>query len=141
MSCLPEELVTWQILPLASSKTTANKTCGGLVTTLPSELPSEFRLKTKMALALYRAFYQAQDRRPRIFRDRSNPFDYFNDEQIYDRFRFRRHHILEIVDLVADEIRLQRRQGELFLLISILSTSHFSFSGPSHTKFYEQATD
>ena len=47
MSCLPEELVTWQILPLASSKTTANKTCGGLVTTLPSE----FRLITNLNMA------------------------------------------------------------------------------------------
>ena len=70
MSCLPEELVTWQILPLASSKTTANKTCGGLVTTLPSE----FRLITnlnKMATA-----------------NRTRPTDYRHFEIIRHKYLF-----------------------------------------------------
>ena len=37
-------------------------------------------------------------RRNRIFRDRRNPLEIFDDTKLYSKFRFRRHDILRIVD-------------------------------------------
>ena len=42
-------------------------------------------------------------RRNRVFRDRKNPLDMYYDVELYDKFRFRRHDIITIVDeLLAD---------------------------------------
>lgn len=43
-------------------------------------------------------------RRNRLFRDKTNPLDAHDDFEIYDRFRFRRHQILEIVDELRDDL-------------------------------------
>lgn len=43
-------------------------------------------------------------RRERVFRDRTNPFDVYSDDELYQRFRFPRNIILTIVDLVSDDL-------------------------------------
>ena len=50
--------------------------------------------------------------RERVFRDHQNPFEMYNDDQIYRRFRFRRAHIIELVALIADDIQLTTRKGK-----------------------------
>ena len=52
-------------------------------------------------------------RRDRVFRDRRNPLDYFDDDQLYEAFRFRRHAILSLCDELAYDLELTRRQGSL----------------------------
>ena len=64
-----------------------------------------------------------QIRKKRIFRDRLNPFDSYDDDQIYRRFRFHRPQIIHIVDMVKDTIEfpLKRKgslRGDLALVIT-----------------------
>ena len=63
-------------------------------------------------------------RRNRIFRDRTNPFDTFSDDQLHQKFRFRRHIILNIVDEVAEEIQHPNRRG---VSTSSVSVKTFEF--------------
>ena len=63
------------------------------------------------ALAIYRAFFERQIRRERVFRDRMNPSDVYNDDEIYERFRFRRRDILTLVDIVIEDLRIHKRKG------------------------------
>ena len=64
------------------------------------------------ALIRYEAMFQRQFRRERVFRDRLNPFEMYNDDEIYDRFRFHRWHVLQLVDLVRCELELTKRKGK-----------------------------
>ena len=50
--------------------------------------------------------------RPHVFRERINPFDIWNDDKIYGRFRFHRHQILWLVDQVKEKLDLPKRKGE-----------------------------
>ena len=53
-------------------------------------------------------------RRNRVFRDRKNPLDMYDDVELYDKFRFRRHDILTIVYELRDELEYpDTRQGPL----------------------------
>jgi hypothetical protein len=42
--------------------------------------------------------------RPRVFRDRFNPLDLRTDEEIFERYRFRRPTLFFLCDLVADDV-------------------------------------
>ena len=42
--------------------------------------------------------------RNRVFRDRKNPLDMYDDVELYDKFIFRRHDILTIVDELRDDL-------------------------------------
>ncbi len=66
-------------------------------------------------LAVYNALFQDFLPRPRVFRDRTNPFEIYSDEEIYDRFRFQRRLIIQILDLVEDRLVLHQRLGRLRL--------------------------
>ena len=45
-------------------------------------------------------------RRERLFRDRQNPLDVYDDVELYERFRFRRHNLLAIIDELRDDFRV-----------------------------------
>ena len=61
-----------------------------------------------------------QIRKNRIFRDRLNPFDIYDDDQIYRRFRFHRPQIIHIVDMVKDTIEFPlKRKGSLPALLQV----------------------
>ena len=52
-------------------------------------------------------------RRNRIFRDRTNPLDKFNDLELFWQFRFRRADILQITNELKEELEHLNRKGAL----------------------------
>ena len=48
------------------------------------------------------AYFVAALRRERIFRDRSNPLDAYDDVDFVHRFRLRRHQVLNLIDQYAE---------------------------------------
>jgi len=57
-------------------------------------------------------------RRERLFRDHTNPLDSYNEDELYEAFRFRRHDILSLCDELAD-IDLLHRQGSLSVPLQV----------------------
>ncbi len=50
----------------------------------------------------------------RVFRDRRNPLDWMNEDELYEAYRFRRPELLKIVDELANDVAFDaRRQGTL----------------------------
>lgn len=43
-------------------------------------------------------------KRERIVRDRLNPLDIYNDDELFRRFRFPRLELLELIDAFADQL-------------------------------------
>lgn len=84
-----------------------------------------------MALRLvHRLRQQRLLRRNRIFRDRGNPFDVYDDAELYDRFRFRRHQLLEIIDDLRQELEHTfHQQGSLSPEMQVLVALRFYASG------------
>ncbi|XP_041347232.1 uncharacterized protein LOC121367166, partial [Gigantopelta aegis] len=68
-------------------------------------------------------------RRNRIFRDRTHPFDVFDDDVIFAKFRFRRQEILAITDDISVDILLSKRMGSLTPLLQVLITLRYFASG------------
>ena len=66
-----------------------------------------------------------QMRRNRIFRDRNHPFELFDDVELFQKFRFRRHDILEIADKVSDAIQKTNRKGTLPPLLQVMTALRF----------------
>ena len=65
-------------------------------------------------VVVWRRQHRRNVRRKRIFRDRKNPLDMYNDVELYDKFTFRRHDILTIVDELLDDLEYpDKRQGSL----------------------------
>ena len=63
--------------------------------------------------------------RERIFRDRPNPLEIYDDVELHSKFRFRRIHILSIVDEVRDAIEYPvTRQGSLSPGIDAVASTH-----------------
>ena len=60
-----------------------------------------------------RHVYQANLRRNRIFRDRSNPLEVFDDEQLFRKFRFDRQEIFGLTDSVNEDIEVANRMGPI----------------------------
>ena len=56
----------------------------------------------KMATYL---FMQRSLRQQRVFRDRTQPLDFFNDSELISRYRFPRRVILDMIDGVDEQIR------------------------------------
>ena len=44
-------------------------------------------------------------RRERVFRDREHPLDKFSDTELISRYRFPRHTIIELTDLIKDRVQ------------------------------------
>ena len=63
------------------------------------------------AVVVWRSQHRRNLRRNRVFRDRKNPLDMYDDVELYDydKFRFRRHDILTIVDELLDDLEYPDR--------------------------------
>ena len=69
-------------------------------------------------------------RRERVFRDRNNPIDIYDDVELYERFRFRRDDILDIVDDIRDDLEYPAtRQGSLPVVLQLLIALRFYATG------------
>ena len=72
-------------------------------------------------------------RRNRIFRDGTHPLEIYNDEQIYTKFRFYRHIILQLTDEVRNGIEfVLPRKGSLTPILQVLLTLRF-YATPTGT--------
>ena len=56
------------------------------------------------AVVVWRSQHRRNLTRNRVFRDRKNPLDMYDDGELYDKCRFRRHDILTIVDELLDDL-------------------------------------
>ena len=66
------------------------------------------------AVVVWRSKHRRNLKRNRVFRDRRNPLDMYDDVELYDKFRFRRHDVLTIVDELRDDLEYpDTRQGPL----------------------------
>ena len=66
---------------------------------------------------------------PRLFRDRLHPLDKFDDDEIYGKFRFRRHQIIELTDEVSEQLELCNRTGGLPPILQLLLALRFYACG------------
>lgn len=85
-----------------------------------------------MDVILYRRFRRHQRRQlgwNRIFRDRTNPFDKFDDVELFTKFRFRRHDILAITDDLHVDIDIPTRKGSLTPLLQVMVALRFYACG------------
>ena len=69
----------------------------------------------------------------RVVRDRSNPFELFEDEEFRRRFRFTKHVVLEIADLIEDDIITSSRNASISPVIQTLIFLRFTASCGFHT--------
>ena len=73
------------------------------------------------AVVVWRSQHGKNLRRNRVFRDRKNPLDMYDDGESYDKFRFRRHDILTIVDELRDDLEYpDTRQGSLPATLQVI---------------------
>ena len=75
--------------------------------------PEEVMEFKMAALILLRYRQRRLLRRNRIFRDRTNPLDKFNDLELFWRFRFRRADILQMTNELKEELEHLNRKGAL----------------------------
>ena len=93
-------------------------------------LSSSVSLKLMAAVIYLRYRNRRAIRRNRIFRDRTHPLEIYNDEQIYTKFRFYRHLILQLTDEVRNEIEfVLSRKGSLTPILQVLLTLRFYATG------------
>ena len=65
-------------------------------------------------VVVWRRQHRRNVRRNRVFRDRKNPLDMYDDVELYEKFTFRRHDIVTIVDELLDDLEYpDKRQGSL----------------------------
>ena len=76
-----------------------------------------------MALRLvYDEFLRRLFRRERVFRDQTYPLDAYNDDQLLERYRFRRDDILWLTDEFGEALEFaQLRKGELAPAMQIMA--------------------
>ena len=66
----------------------------------------------------------------RVFRDRKNPLDFLNDEDLYKAFRFHRNELLALCDeLSADIEYISNRRGALLPVMQLLIALRFYATG------------
>lgn len=58
-----------------------------------------------MARLIHRLYNERAFRRERVIRDRSNPLDIYNDEELIQRFRFCRRDIHELVEELSPDLQ------------------------------------
>lgn len=69
-------------------------------------------------------------RRQRIFRDRQNPLDVYDDLEIIQRYRLDRQSIISIIDLIKDRLeRPTQRSVSLPVSLQVFATLRFLGSG------------
>jgi hypothetical protein len=81
------------------------------------------------AIAIKKKVQRIFLRRNRLFRDRTHPFDCFDETEIFRKFRFHRPEILAFTDTVKDDIELSNRRGSLPPLLQVLLALRFYASG------------
>ena len=65
--------------------------------------------------------YKRSLRRERIFRDITNPLDIYNDIELYERFKFPRQRLLELIDELRPDLEHPtRRQSAIAAEIQTL---------------------
>ena len=83
----------------------------------------------KMADVVIRRRRRNLLRRNRIFRDRTNPLDVYDDVALIQKYRFTRIQILELVDEVEGALQLANRQGMFSPVMQVLLALRFYASG------------
>ena len=96
----------------------------------------------------HRIRHQQNPRRNRVFRDKTNPLDFYEDFQLFERFRYRRHQLLEIIDDFRDELTHHfHQQGSISPEMQVLVALRFFCNGVfpdccwrqhQHTQLYTQ---
>ncbi len=67
--------------------------------------------------------------RERWFRDRSHPFEIYDDAELFTRYRFRRADIMNLVDMVDDNVSVAERKGSLTPTLQVLIALRFFACG------------
>ncbi|XP_048781336.2 putative nuclease HARBI1 [Ostrea edulis] len=73
-----------------------------------------------------------QQRRPRLFRDRSNPLEVFEEDEIFDRYRFRPQTIYYILSLLPNLRHPTKRNNPLPPLLQLLVCLRYLSTGTIH---------
>ncbi|XP_062613215.1 putative nuclease HARBI1 [Saccostrea cucullata] len=73
-----------------------------------------------------------QHRRPRFFRDRSNPLEDLDEDEVFERYRFRPQTILFILGLLPNLARPTGRNNPLPPLLQLLLCLRFLATGAIH---------
>ena len=82
------------------------------------------------AVVVWSSQHRRNLRRNRVFRDRKNPLDMYDDVELYDKFIFRRHDILTIVDELLDDLEYPDRHAtSITRLTRLLAGYSASYSG------------
>lgn len=69
-------------------------------------------------------------RRERVIRDRRNPLDMYDDVELHERFRFRRHSLLELIDELRNDLQYDtNRNAALSPELQVLIALRFFASG------------
>ena len=79
------------------------------------------------AVVVWRSQHRRNLRRNRVFRERKKSLDMYDDVELYDKFRFRRHDILTIVDELLDDLEYPDRHATS--ITRLLAGYSASYSG------------
>ena len=83
-----------------------------------------------MAEVVHALYWRRQLRRNRVFRDKLNPLDVYDDIELFERFRFGRIDILRIVEEIRADLSFgYRRKGYLSPELQVLTALRFFASG------------
>ena len=64
-------------------------------------------------------------RRERIFRDRLNPLDRYNDDELFRRFRFPRRELLQLIDTFAEDLNYPCASMQILVALRFYVTGSF----------------
>ena len=99
------------------------------MTSVPNKAEVTYSEMAAFIVCMQYGYRRRQIQRNRIFRDRTNPFDEFDDVELYKKFRFRREDIITIIAEIADDIEHVNRQGSLPTLLQVLTALRFYATG------------
>ena len=95
------------------------------------------RTQLNLKMAAYRRIIMQRNqnrqiRRPRLFRDRSNPLEEYNNEELFIRYRFRRETILFLLEILPDLGAPTRRNLPVPPVLQLLITLRYLATGAIH---------
>nr|XP_022294272.1 putative nuclease HARBI1 [Crassostrea virginica] len=73
-----------------------------------------------------------QHRRPRLFRDRSNPLETLDEDEVFERFRFHPQTIMYLIGLLPNLAHPTKRNNPLPPLIQVLVCLRYLATGAIH---------
>ncbi|KAL2102183.1 hypothetical protein ACEWY4_001351 [Coilia grayii] len=83
-----------------------------------------------MARLIHRLYNDRAFRRERVIRDRSNPLDIYNDEELIERFRFSRRDLFSLIDELSPDLHFTSdRNAALTPTLQVLLTLRFYANG------------